>query len=134
MVEVPDTKSVSPKLVPEDMPSRSRPPDNKEDGDVDIKSHDENEYVTGFKLALIVGSCALACFLMLLDTMVISTVNRYSFRTRSGEPFTKHTCRPFHVSQILSTRFPMLVGMLVHTSSAGLYSARTHEMALGLSV
>lgn len=33
-----------------------------------------SEYVTGFKLAIIVASVALACFLMLLDTMVISTV------------------------------------------------------------
>ncbi|KAK3329998.1 major facilitator superfamily domain-containing protein [Apodospora peruviana] len=31
------------------------------------------EYVTGFKLAIIVASVALACFLMLVDTMVIST-------------------------------------------------------------
>lgn len=33
------------------------------------------EYVTGFKLALVIGSLALACFLMLLDTMIISTVS-----------------------------------------------------------
>lgn len=35
---------------------------------------DEPEYVTGFKLTLIVASVALGCFLMLIDTMVISTV------------------------------------------------------------
>ncbi|KAF2757491.1 MFS general substrate transporter [Pseudovirgaria hyperparasitica] len=33
----------------------------------------ETEYVTGFKLVLIVASMALACFLMLLDTMIVST-------------------------------------------------------------
>ncbi|KAI0115567.1 efflux pump [Nemania sp. FL0031] len=33
----------------------------------------EPEYVVGKKLALVVGSAALACFLMLVDTMVIST-------------------------------------------------------------
>lgn len=36
---------------------------------------DPHEPVTGIKLALIVGSVALACFLMLLDTMVVSTVS-----------------------------------------------------------
>ncbi|KAF4633295.1 hypothetical protein G7Y89_g4835 [Cudoniella acicularis] len=34
---------------------------------------DVNEYVTGFKLAIVVASVAMACFLMLVDTMVIST-------------------------------------------------------------
>ncbi|KAK6955838.1 hypothetical protein Daesc_003482 [Daldinia eschscholtzii] len=33
----------------------------------------EPEYVTGFKLVLVVTAAALACFLMLVDTMVIST-------------------------------------------------------------
>jgi hypothetical protein len=33
----------------------------------------EPEYVTGVKLVLVVASVALACFLMLVDTMVIST-------------------------------------------------------------
>ena len=32
------------------------------------------EYVTGFKLVLVVAPAVLACFLMLVDTMVISTV------------------------------------------------------------
>ena len=36
---------------------------------------DKHEYVTGFRLATMVGSVALACFLMLLDTMVISTAS-----------------------------------------------------------
>ena len=49
---------------------------DKKDGKVDIKLESAAGYVTGFKLALVVGSVALACFLMLLDTMVISTVNR----------------------------------------------------------
>lgn len=33
-----------------------------------------DEYVTGFKLVVIVASVAMACFLMLVDTMVIGTV------------------------------------------------------------
>jgi hypothetical protein len=35
----------------------------------------EIEYVTGYKLAIIVACVALSCFLMLLDTMIISTVS-----------------------------------------------------------
>jgi hypothetical protein len=50
--------------------------DNKEAIEIEIKPDNAKGYVTGIKLALIVGSVALACFLMLLDTMVISTVSR----------------------------------------------------------
>ncbi|KAI1077292.1 efflux pump [Whalleya microplaca] len=47
---------------------------SKEDiGKLDDHHDNSNEYVTGIKLALIVASVALACFLMLLDTMVVST-------------------------------------------------------------
>lgn len=35
---------------------------------------DQRVYVTGFKLGIVVSSICLSCFLMLLDTMVISTV------------------------------------------------------------
>jgi hypothetical protein len=42
--------------------------------DKEVAKPDEPEYVTGFKLVIIVASVALACFLMLLDTMIISTV------------------------------------------------------------
>ena len=35
-------------------------------------------YVEGLKLAIVVASVALSCFLMLLDTMVISTVSYYN--------------------------------------------------------
>lgn len=42
-------------------------------------NHEESEpqHVTGIKLVLIVASVALACFLMLVDTMVISTVSQH---------------------------------------------------------
>jgi hypothetical protein len=44
----------------------------------DLKPEDKadagTEYVTGFKLAVVVASVSLSCFLMLLDTMVVSTV------------------------------------------------------------
>lgn len=35
----------------------------------------EPEYITGVKLVLVVAGVALGCFLMLVDTMVISTVS-----------------------------------------------------------
>lgn len=51
--------------------------DSKEDVVKSEDHHDNpNEYVTGIKLVLIVASVALACFLMLLDTMVVSTVSK----------------------------------------------------------
>ncbi|KAI1416184.1 efflux pump [Hypoxylon sp. FL1857] len=45
----------------------------EDDGKSDSHHGHSNEYVTGIKLGLIVASVALACFLMLLDTMVVST-------------------------------------------------------------
>lgn len=36
------------------------------------------DYVTGLKLVLVVAGVALACFLMLIDTMIISTVHTES--------------------------------------------------------
>lgn len=39
-----------------------------------FKPEDPPQYVTGFKLGVIVASVALGCFLLLVDTMVISTV------------------------------------------------------------
>jgi hypothetical protein len=39
------------------------------------EDQDAREYVEGFKLAIVIASVALSCFLMLLDTMIISTVS-----------------------------------------------------------
>lgn len=50
---------------PKDLSSSSEKQDDSED---------EIEYITGLRLAIVVGSVALACFLMLVDTMIISTV------------------------------------------------------------
>lgn len=36
---------------------------------------DTNTYVTGHKLVVLVACVAMACFLVLIDTMVISTVS-----------------------------------------------------------
>lgn len=53
----------------------SNPESNLEKSDeVDTQPDSAARYVVGFKLASILGSVSLACFLMLLDTMVVSTV------------------------------------------------------------
>ncbi|EFY97823.2 efflux pump [Metarhizium robertsii ARSEF 23] len=54
-------------------PTPMQGPDEKDAPMADSKPQNGVGYVTGLKLALIVGSVALACFLMLLDTMIIST-------------------------------------------------------------
>jgi hypothetical protein len=42
------------------------------------KPESSSEYVTGAKLAVVVAAVAFASFLMLLDTMIVSTVGRTS--------------------------------------------------------
>ncbi|KAI1089139.1 efflux pump [Rostrohypoxylon terebratum] len=60
-----------PEVLP---PKETSMVDSKEDVRKSEDHHDNsNQYVTGVKLVLIVASVALACFLMLLDTMVVST-------------------------------------------------------------
>lgn len=49
---------------------------DKLDTSTNPEVQDTDQYVTGLKLAIIVSSVALACFLMLVDTMVISTVSQ----------------------------------------------------------
>jgi hypothetical protein len=49
-------------------------PKSEQCSEIALQSDNTTNYVAGFKLAMVVGSMALACFLMLLDTMVISTV------------------------------------------------------------
>lgn len=46
----------------------------KHEQTLEIEQVHEDAYVTGFKLVLVVASLAMACFLVLMDTMVISTV------------------------------------------------------------
>lgn len=53
-------------------------------------SHDgfEPQYLTGIKLVLIVASVALACFLMLVDTIIISTVSHHAAVTQINAVFS----------------------------------------------
>lgn len=51
-------------------------PKTEENGQVSTHKHGEAiEYVSGWKLVIVIASIALSCFLMLLDTMIISTVS-----------------------------------------------------------
>jgi hypothetical protein len=53
-----------------------RPPPSASDSPHIEKQQDEGaKYITGYKLAIVVACVALSCFLMLLDTMIISTVS-----------------------------------------------------------
>ena len=36
----------------------------------------EWEYVTGFKLAVVIGAVTIVCFLMMLDTSIVATVSQ----------------------------------------------------------
>ncbi|KAI0023437.1 efflux pump [Xylariomycetidae sp. FL0641] len=56
------------------LPTKTPVIHSKDDvGGADGLNDDSEEYVTGMKLVLVVASVALACFLLLLDTMVVST-------------------------------------------------------------
>ncbi|EZF71166.1 hypothetical protein H105_06573 [Trichophyton soudanense CBS 452.61] len=60
--------------------------DAQKPGKIDTSPVSSVEYVTGFKLFLIVSSVALACFLMLLDTMVIGTAIPHITNTFNSLP------------------------------------------------
>lgn len=97
-------------------------PDAKRVEKIDVKPDDAAEYVIGFKLALIVGSVALACFLMLLDTMVIGTVSlpiSYPILSIRYSVFI-FIFRQFPVLLIPSTPSPMSGGMPVRISLEGM--------------
>jgi hypothetical protein len=62
----------------ETTPSQQQPPQvptASQDANPDEQREGEIQYVTGYKLAIIIASVALSCFLMLLDTMIVSTVS-----------------------------------------------------------
>ncbi|KAF3764671.1 MFS general substrate transporter [Cryphonectria parasitica EP155] len=54
-------------------PPESSADDNATSSPVVLIDDTEEGYVTGVRLAVIIGSVSLACFLMLVDTMIIST-------------------------------------------------------------
>jgi hypothetical protein len=64
-----DTKAISPDVQPPIEDIQSNPIEKN-------PQYDGVEYLTGLKLAVVVASVALSCFLMLLDNLIVSTVSR----------------------------------------------------------
>lgn len=55
--------------------------DDAEKADSSTKEADDGtDYISGFKLAVVVVSVSLACFLTVLDISVISTVSSFALR------------------------------------------------------
>jgi hypothetical protein len=51
-------------------------------------SPDESEYITGFKLNIVIAACTMAGFLMLLDTSIVATVSRSLLSVCPQSPLT----------------------------------------------
>lgn len=86
----------------------------KSQPELTIQQDDTDEHVTGLKLAVIVASVAMACFLMLVDTMVIGTAipsitnqfnsltdvgwyaSAYQFGSAAPQPLTGKIYTHFH--------------------------------------
>ncbi len=90
---------------------------------IDAPTDASNHYVVGWKLAIIVAGVALACFLMLIDTMIISTVSKlYRHSTvHIDSVFFVCFCRPYRVLLMNSTLWWTLAGTPVLTSLEGRY-------------
>lgn len=78
---------------------------------------EEEQYITGVKLALVTMSVCMVGFLMLLDISIVATV--ITPRTNLGTSEMTMTSRPFPGSPVIFTRSRMLVGMVVHTNWLG---------------
>lgn len=56
----------------------------------ELDKGENNEYIAGLELVLVMVSLTLTCFLMLLDTSIISTVSGLAYFDRSAD-FTQRT-------------------------------------------
>lgn len=74
--EPPSTLSLS-NLDAKDVAPKAEPPVEDPQSDSITKNPQDNpvEYVTGYKLAAVIASVALSCYLMLLDNLIVSTVS-----------------------------------------------------------
>jgi hypothetical protein len=75
--EPPSTLSSS-DAIPKAIAPESEPPaEDPQNAPIEKNSQDNRaEYITGYKLAVVIASVSLSCFLMLLDNLIISTVSR----------------------------------------------------------
>jgi hypothetical protein len=118
--------------IEKSIPSAGAPPDEKEipgsfsstsekidtNRDEALPSTEEREYLGGVKLILVLASTTVACFLVLLDMVIIATVcltlpslEHTQLMTLPGRLFPK--------SRITSTRFQMSGGTGAHTLLQG---------------
>ena len=73
------------------------------------------EYITGVKLFLVIGMVTLACFIMLLDTSIVSTVSETPSYPQVSTWKLTDFGRPFRASQVISIPLVTLVGMAAVT-------------------
>jgi MFS family permease len=99
-------------------PSPDLSSDTEKGADGEVKpaaaAEDKHEYITGIKLFLVIAGVTLACFLMLLDTSIITTVCPYSVIIERLL-FAYRPTRPSLELPVTSTLFQMWAGMAVHT-------------------
>jgi hypothetical protein len=98
-------------------PSSEVSPDPEKGAEGEVKPihavEDDYEYITGIKLFLVMAGVTLACFLMLLDTSIITTVCPYS-HVIERPLFAYHSTRPSLELLVISTPSQMWAGMAVH--------------------
>ena len=84
-----------------------------------LEPKQDREYLTGFKLSVVVAAVSFVSFLMLLDNMIVSTVRR-----ASKCPSWRRLIMPSRPSRASPTSFTpslTLVGTPVHTSLGGTF-------------
>ncbi len=108
-------------------PEVSSDPEKGAVGEVTPAGAPENthEYITGVKLFLVMAGVTLVCFLMLLDTSIITTVCPYSPSLNISALLT--ASRPFLELLVTSTPSRMWAGMVVHTCSLSKISSQSHH-------
>jgi hypothetical protein len=77
-----DIKAVDVTTTTDSGADRTMSQKTNDESHIESEQNVEVEYITGYKLAVVVACVALSCFLMLLDTMIISTVSRMSLPYR----------------------------------------------------
>jgi hypothetical protein len=104
-----DDKNLEQKVDTEKSPSDSR---------TATESEKEHEYITGWKLVLVLAAVTLVVFLMLLDMSIIVTV---SIMLHDCHAYvTDKISRPSLASQVTFTHCQTLDGMAVHIFSPGI--------------
>lgn len=90
-------------------------------------AEEEYEYITGVKLILVMTGVTLVCFIMLLDTSIITTVSSHSLVIYCLF-CTYYSTRPSLESPVTLIPSQMWAGMVVHTflQSRDIPSSKSH--------